>query len=183
MAFDWTKVDGYREDMSAEEKLSLLNDFEMPEPEKAEPQGKPMVSKTMYDKVASELASAKKQLRSRMTSDEAAEADRAAKLADMQAELDQLRKEKSHSTYKASYLAQGYDESLAEEAASAMIEGDSDGLFAAMRKHAAAAEKALRAQILKDTPVPPASDEADEAALKEKKEMAIMRESMGLPPI
>ena len=30
MAFDWTQVDGYRDDMSAEEKLALLNEYTIP---------------------------------------------------------------------------------------------------------------------------------------------------------
>ena len=32
MAFDWTTVDGYREDMSADEKLALLDNYEPAQP-------------------------------------------------------------------------------------------------------------------------------------------------------
>ena len=77
MAFDWTKVEGYSEDMTAEQKLELLNNLPDPEPanepEVQIPKGA-MISKAQFDKVSSELASVKKQLRSRMTEDEAKEA-------------------------------------------------------------------------------------------------------------
>lgn len=170
MAFDWTKIDGYREDMSADEKLALLNDYEeiVPEPEPApapEPAGK-TVSKKMYDDVASELAKVKKQLRSKQTEDEQRESDRAEKEESMRLELEQLRKDKTLAAYRAAYLAQGYDEKLADEAATAMAEGDMESVFATMKKHAANAEKALRAKILKETPVPPAGGAPDEAAAK-----------------
>ena len=86
MAFDWTKIEGYREDMTAEEKLALLDNDPAPDPTpapkpdpKPDPAPKPgVVSKAAYDKVASELAAAKKQLRAKMTQDEQDEADRLA---------------------------------------------------------------------------------------------------------
>lgn len=190
MAFDWTKVEGYRDDMTADEKLGLLDNYEMPTdktnpeddstpaPAPSKPSGA-MVSKTLYDKVSSELAATKKQLRSRMSDDENREADRQAAEADMRAELDQLRKEKALSNYKASYLAQGYNEALADEAATAMVDGDMDGVFAVMKKHSAEMEKTLRAKILKDTPVPPAGNEPDEKK-KEQQEIDSLRRYMGL---
>jgi len=30
MAFDWTKVEGYREDMTAEERVALLENYKSP---------------------------------------------------------------------------------------------------------------------------------------------------------
>jgi len=190
MAFDWSKVEGYREDMSAEEKLALLDSVESEEeetppaenPPAAKPTGKTgYVSKARFDQVSSELAAAKKELRSRMSADEQKELDRQAKANEMETELKELRHEKTVSSYKASYLAQGYDEQLAEEAANAMADGDNDTVFAVMKKQAALTEKAMRAKILKDTPVPPAGDTPKENEKDEKLE-AIMRKSMGLPP-
>lgn len=183
MGFDWTKVEGYRDDMTADEKLSLLDSYEAPkEPEEVptKPTGS-VVSKTQFDKVSSELAALKKQMRSRMTEDEQKEADRKATEVAMKEELESLRKEKTFNAHKASFLGQGYDEKLAEEAATAMTEGDSDGVFAAMKKFQVTAEKNLRAQILKETPVPPASDKNDED--KSKEEMNQLRTWFGLKPL
>ena len=193
MAFDWTKVKGYREDMTAEEKLSLLENMDTdpnpqpdPEPDPAPtpskaPSREGMISKAQFDKVSKELAAAKRQLRAKMTNDEIEEERRRQEQEDMKLELETLRKEKTVSNHKASFLSQGYDEALADEAANAMADGDMETVFAVMRKHSVNAEKALRAKILKETPVPPAGDDPNEA--KAKKEMADLRASFGLPPI
>lgn len=193
MSFDWTKVEGYREDMTAEEKLSLLENMDTdpnpqpdPEPDPAPtpskaPSREGMISKAQFDKVSKELAAAKRQLRAKMTNDEIEEERRRQEQEDMKLELETLRKEKTVSNHKASFLSQGYDEALADEAANAMTDGDMETVFAVMRKHSVNAEKALRAKILKETPVPPAGDDPNEA--KAKKEMADLRASFGLPPI
>ena len=193
MSFDWTKVEGYRDDMTAEEKLSLLENMDTdpnpqpdPEPDPAPtpskaPSREGMISKAQFDKVSKELAAAKRQLRAKMTNDEIEEERRRQEQEDMKLELETLRKEKTVSNHKASFLSQGYDEALADEAANAMADGDMETVFAVMRKHSVNAEKALRAKILKETPVPPAGDDPNEA--KAKKEMADLRASFGLPPI
>lgn len=157
MAFDWTSVEGYEEGMTPEQMVGLLENYEVPTPE---PQVdlKGYIPKKRFDEVASELSAAKKQLKSRMSEEEAKEADRQAAEEAMKAELDSLRREKTLSTHKASFLAQGYDDKMAEEAANALTDGDTETVFAIMAKQRAAQEKALRAQILKETPVPPAGD-------------------------
>lgn len=177
MAFDWTKVEGYKEEMTADEKLALLENYEAPAaPE--EPIGN-TVSKAMYDKLASEHAKVKKELRAKQTASEQEESERAEREEATRLELEQLRKEKRLSSYKASYLSQGYDEQLAEEAAAAMVDDDTDALFAVMRKQTVNAEKALRAKIMKETPVPPAGDDPTEEQ-KKKKQMEERRKYFGL---
>lgn len=194
MSFDWTKIEGYREDMTADEKLSLLenmNDDPVPQPD-PDPDPKPtptpapsakdnMISKAHFDKVSRELAAAKRQLRAKMNADEIAEEQRKQEEEDMKLELETLRKEKTVSSHKASFLSQGYDEAMADEAANAMADGDMETVFAVMRKHGVVSEKALRAKILKETPVPPAGEDPGDA--KNKKEMADLRASFGLPVI
>ncbi len=204
---DWNQIEGYHEGMSAEEKLALFESHNptpdpvpapapnpapapTPEPPKSTPTPKPTpapapgigtVSKATYDKVASELAAAKKQLRAKMSEDEQREADRLATEEAMKAELEELRREKTLSSYTTHYLAQGYDKELAEATATAMVDGDMDTVFANMKKHSDSMEKNLRAKILKETPVPPAGDDGGEA--KKNKELAALREAMGLPPL
>lgn len=184
MAFDWTKVEGYKEDMTPEEKLALLDNYNDPEPApkndpaptptpdpKNDPTSAPkggMVSKAQFDKVSSELAAVKKQLRGKMTEDEAKELERQQHQEEMETELNTLRREKALAGYKASYLSQGYDEQLAEEAATAMVDGDMETVFAVMKKQSVNAEKAMRAKILKETPVPPASDDPNDEKKKQE---------------
>ena len=191
MSFDWTKVAGYREDMTADEKLALLDTQEEekqppaePEPEQ-QPPAKPapgLISKVQFDKVASELAKVKKELRARMSAEEQKEADRMANDEAMRLELETLRREKTLNSYKASYLSQGYDERIAEDAATAMADGDMDTVFALMKKQAMNTEKALRAKILKEIPVPPAGENPG-ADMEKKKELESLRASFGLPPL
>ena len=184
MAFDWTKVEGYKEEMTPEEKLALLDNYNDPEPApkndpaptptpdpKNDPTPAPkggMASKAQFDKVSSELAAVKKQLRGKMTEDEAKELERQQHQEEMETELNNLRREKALAGYKASYLSQGYDEQLAEEAATAMVDGDMDTVFAVMKKQSVNAEKAMRAKILKETPVPPASDDPNDEKKKQE---------------
>jgi len=211
MSFDWTKVEGYREDMTAEEKVALLEAQDGPSRKEAEPEQptKPspldaydtpaqprtesepeqpaklspgFISKVQFDKVASELAKVKKELRARMSAEEQKEADRMASDEAMKLELETLRREKTLSNYKASYLAQGYDDRIAEEAATALADGDMDTVFALMKKQSTNAEKALRAKILKEVPVPPAGENPN-ADLEKKKELEALRASFGLPPM
>lgn len=190
MSFDWAKVAGYREDMTADEKLALLDTQEEEKQPPAEPEPEPspakttpgLISKVQFDKVASELAKVKKELRARMSAEEQKEADRMASDEAMRLELESLRREKTLSNYKASYLSQGYDEHIAEEAATALADGDMDTVFALMKKQAANTEKALRAKILKEIPVPPAGENPS-ADMEKKKEMESLRASFGLPPL
>jgi len=177
VSFDWTKLEGYREDMTADEKLALLDNMEQTEENQPKPTGA-TVSKVQFDKVSSELAALKKQLRSRMNEDEQKEADRQASETAMKEELETLRKEKTVSNHKAQYLSMGYDEQTAEDAANAMANGDSDEVFTIMKKAQAVYEKNLRAKILKETPTPPAGDDTN----KEKEEEALLRKWFGLPP-
>lgn len=183
MAFDWTKVEGYDENMTADEKLALLEKYEAPAPEEnPQENDKPRpgyISKKDFDKVSSELAAAKKQLRSRMTEDEQKEADRQAEIEAVNAELATLRREKTLASHKASFVSQGFDETLAEEAATALADNDSDTLFASMRKFLAANEKALRAKILAETPHPPSSDDPNDEAAK-KRDADNLRKYFGL---
>lgn len=168
--FDWTQVKGYRDDMSAEERMALLD------AEDAMPDAVPTVSKAMFDKTASELADVKKQLRAKQTEDEAKAAEDAAKRAQIEEEITMLRREKTLSTHKSAFLSLGYDEKMAQTAAEALTDGKTDDVFAVMRQYHDGAEKALRTKILNETPVPPAGDgkvSGDDAA---------WREAFGLPP-
>ena len=91
MAFDWNQLEGYKEDMTPEEKIALLENYDPPAPKNdpaptpnpapnpdptPAPKGGATVSKAQFDKVASELAAVKKQLRGKMTEDEQKEYER-----------------------------------------------------------------------------------------------------------
>ena len=56
------------------------------------------------------------------------------------------------------FMSLGYDENLADITAKAFIEGDSESVFANQQKFLELKEKQLRAQILDETPKPPAGN-------------------------
>lgn len=132
--------------MTPEEKIAAL--------EASYADGEKM--KSALDKATSEAAAFKKQLRERMTEDEAKAAKDAEERAAIMAELEVLRHEKLVGTYVTSYMALGYDEKLAKATAEAMAKGDMATVFVNQKTHADAREKALRAELLKQTPPPPA---------------------------
>ena len=151
MAFDFTKLDGYKPEMSPEEKLALLDKYEAPAPDYSG-----YIKKDSFDKTASELAEAKRQLKAKMTEDEQKEAERAANEAAIKAELEALRKDKTISDSKAKFLGLGYDEKLAAETAKALADGDMEKVFANQAIHLENVKKAAAAAALANDPKPPA---------------------------
>ena len=147
---DTNKIEGYAE-MTAEEKLAALESFVIPEPDLSG-----YVKKDVADKYASEAAGYKKQLRERMSEDEAAKAKAAEDMAAVMAELDQLRADKAITEYTAQFMAIGYDEAMAKSTATAIHNGDMSAMFKNHAKFVADREKALKAELLKATPTPPA---------------------------
>jgi hypothetical protein len=116
------------------------------------------VSKNVFDKKAKEAADLSKQLKAKMTEDELAKAQADEDMAAIKAELEQLRAEKVIGENAAKFLELGYDGNLAKATAIAMAKGEMDTVFKNHAKFLADREKALRAEILKDTPAPPAGD-------------------------
>lgn len=116
------------------------------------------VSKTVFDKKAKEAADLSKQLKAKMTEDELTKAQAEEDMAAIKAELEQLRAEKIIGENTAKFLELGYDSKLAQATAVAMAKGEMETVFKNHAKFIADREKALRAEILKDTPAPPAGD-------------------------
>lgn len=148
MAFDWSQVEGYREDMTADEKVELLAKF-TPKPTQGGTDWK-----VQYDKTASEVASLKKQLKERMSDEERKEKERTDAETALKEELETLRRERAIDKHKASFMAQKYDADAAEKMATALVDGKADDLFKAMSDANGDVEKRMRAEILKNTPSP-----------------------------
>ncbi len=134
------------DNMTPEEKLAALEAYD--------PEKNGFVSKATFDKKASEASELGKQLKARMTDDEAKAAKDAEERAELLARLEQLENEKAVNSYVTSYLAMGYDEKLARSSAEALAKGDMDTVFANQKNHTENREKALKAELLKETPPP-----------------------------
>ena len=146
------------ENMTPEEKLAAWESFD---PEKSG-----FVSKATFDKKASEASELGKQLRAKQTDEEAKAAKEAEERAALLARVEELEHEKAVNGYMNSYLGMGYDEKTARSSAEALAKGDMDTVFANQKIHIETREKALKAELLKETP-PPAGGGADKGVTKE----------------
>lgn len=154
--------DKYKEGMTIEEIMSL--DVETP---KADTSAYDNLKKR-FDEVASEAANYKKQLRANMTEAEQKAAADAEKYATMEAELEKLKADKAIAENAKGLVAIGYDENLATEVATALYNGDSATVIKAQAKFVDAQKKAVLAEAVKETPVPPAAGEGGTVMTKEK---------------
>ena len=150
MKIDVTKIAGY-EEMTAEEKLKALEEYEVDVPT---PDYSGYVTKETFDKTASELAAKKKELREKLSDEEAAKISAKEEMETLQANYDKLLHKVAVSDNTAKLLALGYDDKLASETAEAMANGDLDKVMANQKKHLESFEKKIRAEALKDTPKP-----------------------------
>lgn len=173
MNIDTTSIEGF-DSMTPEQKVEALLKVEVPDSS-----AEIARMKAALDKATSEAADYKKQLKGKMSEDEAAAAEREAKWAEMEAKLKELETEKTISTYKASYLAMpGFDEKLAEDTAKALAAGDMEKVFANQQKANAAYEKKLRADLVKKDPKPDGAggdDQEKDAAVEFAKKLGKQR--------
>jgi hypothetical protein len=155
--------DAYTEGMSVEDIEKALESVEMPTDNSAEIDR----LKAALSKSNSEAAEFKKQLREKMSAEELKAKEDAEKIEELTKERDALLREKTISSHKAKYLSLGYDESLANETAEALANGDLDKVFANQKKHNESVEKKIRADVLKETPLPEGGN-GSETITKEK---------------
>ena len=142
--------DAYKEGMTFEEVETALASITLPTDNSAEIDR----LKAALSKSNTEAADYKKQLREKMSAEELKAKEDAEKMEALIKERDALLREKTISGHKAKYLALGYDESLANETAEALANGELDKVFANQKKHNEAVEKKIRADVLKGTPKP-----------------------------
>lgn len=138
------------ESMSPEEKIAALEaNFASVAQHKAN-----------ADKAASEAANYKKQLRERMTEDEAKAVKAAEEHAALIERAEKAERELGVINYEKAYLAMGYDENLARSSAEALARGDMESVFKNQKIYSDARDKALRTELLKQTPPPAAGASA-----------------------
>lgn len=140
--------DSFKEGMTTEEIAKALEGVNLVDPSKL-PES---VSKATFDKVSSELAAAKKQLKEKMTDAEQKTAEQKAAAE----EYEKLKKENSILRYKESFLANGYDAESAIKLAEAFASGDMEEFSkvskAFMESRKKEIEDATKAELLKKTP-------------------------------
>ena len=181
MRIDTAKIEGYAE-MSAEDKLKALEEFEFEAPAPKDSSNEVNKLKTALSKANSDAAEWKRQFREKQTEAERAEAERAEREKAVEDELRTLRRDKTVSGYQAQCLALGYTQELALRAAEAMADNDAAAIMACQQEFLDAKQKELEAAALNKQPTlttgsPPTAQGADLEALNKQ------RRYFGLPPI
>ena len=106
------------------------------------------------DKASSEAADYKRQLNARLSESERQEQERAEANEKLRSELEELRKERDLSRLMKNFTVLGYSEQMAQEAAEAQYEGDTERMFEGQRKYKAELENSIKAQFMRGTPSP-----------------------------
>ena len=163
---DVSKIEGYAS-MSAEDKVKALEALEY-EDNTVELER----LKKANDKLSSESAEWKRKHNALLSEEEKKKQEDADKLAQMEKELSDLRKDKTISEFKAKLIAQGYDEALASDTAQAMADGDTAKVFANQGKFLEDYAKKVKADAMKKTPKPPAGDGSSDIDYSKKIEEA-----------
>ena len=167
MKIDTAKIENY-ENLSAEDKLKALEEYEFETPAHKE-NDEVTKLKAALSKANSDAAEWKRQFREKQTEAERAEAERKEHEAAVEDELRTLRRDKSVSGYVAQYLALGYTQELALKAAEATADNDAATIMSCQQEYIEAKTKELEAAALNKQPsitpgAPPTAKDADKDA-------------------
>ena len=163
---DVSKIEGYAE-MTPEEKVAALEAHEYDdlsaEVEKY---------KNAASKANSEAADWRKKHNALLSEEEQKKQATEEELTALRAKVEAMEKEKLIATHKAEFIAMGYDESLAEASAKALVDGDTAKVFANQKKFLEAHDKSIKAELLGDTPKPPAGGEGSGMTLEKFRKLS-----------
>ena len=151
---DTTRIAGFSE-MTAEQKLAALEAYEIPAPDYSG-----YVKKDVYDRATSDLAEWKRKHNALLSEEDKKKQESEEELTTLRKRVEEMEKEKLISGHKARFLALGYDETLADETAKAMANGETDKVFANQKKFLESHDKAYKAQLMGQTSTPPAGSSA-----------------------
>lgn len=144
MKIDVSGIEGYA-NMSAEEKVKALEGFEL---------GSKYVSKDLFDRTASDLSKAKKELESKLSEDERKALAAAEESKKILEENESLKRKLAITENVSKLISIGYDSKLAEETATAMADGALDVVFANQQKFRDQVIAQTKAEALKNSPTP-----------------------------
>lgn len=129
--------------------------------------------KNAFNKASSEVAEYKHKLQEHLSEDEKKKSEQEELLEKLQQENAEFKKQSVIAQHKANFVALGYNEELAEKTATALFEGDMDSVFENFKTAKADLEKGIRADAMKNTPVPPAGGSTGGKAVTRESIMSI----------
>ena len=170
-----TIIEGF-DDMSVEEQLAAVRALDIPEKVNLAD----YVKKSVFDAKASEASELSKKLKSQMSDEDKEKEDMKEQIAALQEKYDTLSathnetlKEIRIAQYKANFIAQGYDEALAQETANALEAGEMDKVLANNKRFADALSAKIKADLMKGDPHPSGGvgGKAEDVAIQKAKEI------------
>lgn len=147
--------DAYKEGMSIDEINAALAERDLVD--KSQYDG--FVPKSMLEKANSEAADFKKKWKAAASEQEQKAIEETERQAQTEQELKDLRRSVKVSDYEKQHLALKYDEKDAREIAEALYDGDMDTVFRIQKKHEENLQKSIKADLMKQMPVPPAGNQ------------------------
>lgn len=165
MKIDVTKIEGY-ENLSAEEKLKALENFEFEEPKDNSDELQKV--KNSLNKASSEAAEYKRQLKEKMTEQERLEAERKEELEKKDKLLESLLREKEVASFTSNFLSVGCSEEMAKSSAEAIVNKDFETVFGNLKTFIEGIEKNAKAEMLKSTPKPTGKAQDNPSVTKEQ---------------
>ena len=169
---DTSTIAGF-EAMSAEEKLNAVLGIEVNDGSAEIERLKGLVSKAN-----SEAAAWKKKHNDQLSEEEQKQNQVTETIDSLQKELEELRKEKTVSTYTAKLLENGFNAEEAGKAASALADGKMDVFWSHLANYKSNLEKTIRSGLLAQNRDPGGSGGSDVTMTKEKYNSLSMTEKM-----
>lgn len=151
---DTSMIDGY-ENMTAEEKLSALESFEY---EDSGEENRKL--RNSLSKANKEAADWKKKHNALLSEDERQKQAREEETEQLRTRVAELERGESIAKYKANLLSSGFDDKSADTAAQMIADGNIDGFFTCQKKFLEEHDKAIKVELMKNTPTPPAGSAA-----------------------
>jgi hypothetical protein len=155
---DTTKIEGYA-DMTPEQKVAVLEAVEY-EDNASELER----YKNAASKANGEAAEWKRKHNALLSEEDKKKQENEEELTTLRKRVEEMEKEKLISGHKTRFLALGYDETLADETAKAMANGEIDKVFANQKKFLETHDKAYKAQLMGQTSTPPAGSAGSDTA-------------------
>lgn len=160
MKIDVSLIEGYA-DLTAEEKVKILEEFDMEEKKDEETVKELEKARKSVTRANSEAADWKRKYKALEEQNKGEKDANETALEQLQAELKQIQKEKKESEHKANFLALGYDEELATEAAKALIDGDMTAFFECQKKHNVNYKKTIEKEAVVNMSTPKGGGQAN----------------------
>ena len=166
---DTSKIVGF-DDMTAEEKVQALTEYEVDVPDN---RSEIAHYKELISKANSEASKYRKQLNERPSNDD---------LATLKSEVETLRRDKEIADMTSEFLGLGYTEELARETAVKYVDGDKKAFFASQKVMNDALRAELEKQKAQAQPTPTSGQPINDFEVA-KAEQNRLRRLAGLPPL